>query len=72
MAKYAKNWRKRPLKADARCAGLSTLEPNGQIRVELGYDKGDFLPSTSGTRGRSYDKLGDELFEKVMAEHRPE
>ncbi|WP_181276225.1 TRAP transporter substrate-binding protein DctP [Brevibacterium oceani] len=41
---------------------------------ELGYDdKGDFASLDEWyPEDSSYDKLGDELFEKVMAEHRPE
>jgi hypothetical protein len=41
---------------------------------ELGYDdKGDFASLDEWyPEDASYDKLGDELFEKVMAEHRPE
>ena len=41
---------------------------------ELGYDdKGDFVSLDEWyPEDANYDKLGDELFEKVMAEHRPE
>jgi hypothetical protein len=42
--------------------------------TKLGYDdKGDFAELDEWyPEDANYDKLGDELFKKVMSEHRPE
>lgn len=56
-------------------ATLSDAAKEWQKAVtDLGYDdKGDFAELDEWyPEDASYDKLGDELFEKVMSEHRPE
>lgn len=77
MAKYAKTLSEKTAKTagvpDAPST-LNTAANDWQKSVsELGLDdKGDFADLDEWyPKDVSYDKLGDELFDNVMAEHRP-
>lgn len=78
MAKYAKTLSDTTAKKAEIPDAPSTLKSAGsdwqKSVTELGYaDKGDFASLDEWyLEEANYDKLGDELFEKVMAEHRPE
>jgi TRAP-type C4-dicarboxylate transport system substrate-binding protein len=78
MAKYAKTLSDKTAKKAEVPDAPKTLSTAGtewaKSVSELGYDdKGDFASLDEWyPEDANYDKLGDELFEKVMAEHRPE
>ena len=78
MAKYAKTLSAETARKAEVPDAPKTLSDAGSAWAksvsQLGYeDKGDFaLLDEWYPEDASYDKLGDELFEKVMAEHRPE
>ncbi|SMX98442.1 TRAP transporter substrate-binding protein DctP [Brevibacterium antiquum] len=78
MAKYAKTLSDKTAKKAGVPDAASTLKTAGtdwqKSVTELGYeDKGDFASLDEWyPKDANYDKLGDELFDKAMAGHRPE
>ena len=78
MAKYAKTLSDKTAETAGVTDAPKTLGDAGNEWAksvsDLGYDdKGDFASLDEWyPEDANYDKLGDELFEKVMAEHRPE
>ncbi|MCF2572891.1 TRAP transporter substrate-binding protein DctP [Brevibacterium sp. UCMA 11754] len=78
MAKYAKTLSDKTAKKAGVPDAPSTLKTAGadwqKSVTELGYDdKGDFADLDEWyPEDANYDELGTQLFEKAMAEHRPE